>query len=248
MTAHIRLGVLRLLLLALLTGGLLALGPAGRATAVGHSVQMAQYAFAPQALTITAGDTVTWTNQDTAPHDVTTSSAPVAIHSPELQKGQSWSYTFTTPGTYTYYCSVHPDMIARVVVTAAATHSQTPASAPAASAPAAPVTHPATRRTTSSAPRTAAGAHSASPVTAATSPSAAVAPASAAPVAAAAIGGGAQSATTTATTTVAATGSSPRPLDPLLMLAGLVIGVAVLCLLLVGSRASADARQDAEAR
>ena len=59
---------------------------------------------------------MTWTNQDTAPHDVLTASAPVTVDSPMLEQGDQWSYTFTTPGTYDYYCTVHPDMTARIVV------------------------------------------------------------------------------------------------------------------------------------
>lgn len=82
------------------------------------AVKIQMYAFAPAALTITQGTAVTWTNYDTAPHTVTVSSGPVTFSSPELQKGQSFTYTFTTPGTYSYYCAVHPDMTATVVVKA----------------------------------------------------------------------------------------------------------------------------------
>lgn len=87
--------------------------------AAAHTVQIENYAFAPKSLTINVGDTVTWTNEDTAPHTVTTSSGPAKISSANLSKGQSFSYTFTKAGTYAYYCAVHPDMTATITVVAA---------------------------------------------------------------------------------------------------------------------------------
>ncbi|MEW2399794.1 cupredoxin family copper-binding protein [Streptomyces sp. NPDC046862] len=200
-----------------------------RAAAASYRVVMKGYAFAPGALTVDVGSTVTWTNQDTAPHDVKTTSGPVAIHSPMLNKGQSWSFTFTRAGSYGYYCTVHPDMTARIVVRAAA-----PAT------PAAPATHDHTG--------TASGRHATVPGRAATtaapstrapatrtarspSPSPSMSMASPAPV---------DSPPTTTAPQTQQTVSAARPLDPLLVLAGLVAGVAVLCLLLVGSRAAAS--------
>src|SRR5690348_10149497 len=79
------------------------------AHAASQSVTMAHYAFSPATITVHAGDTVTWTNTDVAPHDVTTTSSPVAVHSGTLSTGQSWTYTFTVPGAYHYICSIHPD-------------------------------------------------------------------------------------------------------------------------------------------
>ncbi|MDH6518612.1 plastocyanin [Streptomyces sp. SAI-135] len=110
--------------LALLTVWLL---PADRAQAATYSVAMKGYAFSPASLSVPAGSTVTWTDYDTAPHDVQTTSGPVPIHSPMLDKGQSWSFTFTTAGSYGYVCTVHPDMTAGITVRAAA-----PATKPAA--------------------------------------------------------------------------------------------------------------------
>ena len=60
---------------------------------------------------------MTWTNMDDAPHTVTTSSGPDKIDSPQLNKGDSFSYTFTKAGTYEYYCAVHPHMRGKVMVT-----------------------------------------------------------------------------------------------------------------------------------
>src|SRR5579859_7351888 len=92
------------------------------------AVEMTNFAFSPAAVNVHTGDTVTWTNHDTAPHDVTVTSGPVAVHSPLLSTGQTWSYTFTTPGTYDYICSIHPDMHAVVTVAAAPAQPQRPAS------------------------------------------------------------------------------------------------------------------------
>ncbi|WP_163511627.1 cupredoxin domain-containing protein [Fodinicola acaciae] len=112
--------------------------PVTPAAAATHSVSMRQYAYAPAALTITAGDTIRWTNYDTAQHDVTITNGPVSFHGPLIGKGQSWTYTFGTAGTYSYVCSIHPDMKARIVVRPkAVVSSATPAPAPARPRPSA---------------------------------------------------------------------------------------------------------------
>ncbi|MEU0950322.1 plastocyanin/azurin family copper-binding protein [Streptomyces canus] len=196
--------------------------PSGQASAASYSVAMKGYAFSPASLSVPAGSTVTWTNYDTAPHDVKTTSGPLSIHSPMLNKGQSWSFTFATAGSYGYVCTVHPDMTAGITVRAA------PAPAPAMTS-AAPRehTHTTPARTPS---RT---AHSAPAMT---MPSASPSPtASEAAVPQTAQQAAPQVTQQPVTQTAASTG---RPLDPLLVLAGLVAGVAVLCLLLVGSRTS----------
>ncbi|HEX4702788.1 MAG TPA: cupredoxin family copper-binding protein [Pseudonocardiaceae bacterium] len=85
------------------------------------AVTIQNYAFAPASLAIPAGTTVVWTNKDTAPHTVTVSSGPVTFSSPNLQQGDTFTYTFTQPGTYKYYCAVHPYMTASVTVTGTTT-------------------------------------------------------------------------------------------------------------------------------
>ena len=84
------------------------------------------YKFSPAALTVAVGDTVKWTNMDTAPHTVTVTSGPVKFNSGNLAKGESFSYTFTKAGTYAYYCAVHPDMTAKVTVTGSTPTTPTP--------------------------------------------------------------------------------------------------------------------------
>ncbi|MFC0110399.1 cupredoxin domain-containing protein [Kibdelosporangium aridum] len=94
--------------------------PAPTAAAATQQVHMSGYAYGPGTLTINVGDTVTWTNHDQAPHDAVTTAGPAQFRSPMLNTGQTWSFTFTTPGTYSYYCSVHPDMRGQIVVRQAA--------------------------------------------------------------------------------------------------------------------------------
>ncbi|MFE4723035.1 cupredoxin family copper-binding protein, partial [Streptomyces sp. NPDC056728] len=88
------------------------------ATAADHTVKITGMKFATPKLTVKVGETVKWVNEDTAPHTVTTTSGPAKLDSGTLQKGDSWSYTFTKAGTYEYYCAVHPDMKASITVVA----------------------------------------------------------------------------------------------------------------------------------
>lgn len=78
------------------------------------SVAIANFAFSPTPLTITNGTTVTWTNNDTAPHTVTATDS--SFTSGTLSKGDSYSHTFSSAGTVNYFCKVHPMMKAAVVV------------------------------------------------------------------------------------------------------------------------------------
>jgi amicyanin len=235
---------------AVLAAGLLALGlvplTAGEASAASHQVVMKGYAFAPRTLTISAGDTVTWVNQDTAPHDVKTTSGPAAIHSPMLNKGDTWSFTFTAAGSYGYLCTVHPGMTGSLVVkpaapaTAAApthAHGDHGGSRPSAAPPTAGAG--AGARTSAAATASAKDPSPASgtPTPDASTSAAAGAPSAAAPSAPPATAPPPQAA-------VSAPAGAGRPLDPLLVLAGAVAGVSVLCLLLVGSRTAAARAAD----
>jgi len=120
-----RRGALALLLAALV---LFALGSLEMARGATHTVAIADFAFSPDTLTITAGDTVTWTNEDQVAHTAT--SATGAFDSGDLEQGASFSFTFATAGTFAYLCSPHPDMTGQIVVQAAApapTAAPTPA-------------------------------------------------------------------------------------------------------------------------
>lgn len=73
------------------------------------------YRFEPKVITVTAGTTVTWTNNDHFTHNVKVEDGETM----EMKPGQSVSYTFDSPGTYGYICTFHPhDMTGTVIVTA----------------------------------------------------------------------------------------------------------------------------------
>ena len=85
--------------------------------ATGHSVAIQGFAFSPQTLTVKAGTTVTWTNGDSATHDVASTNGPATdasttdlFSSGPLGSGQSFSFTFTKAGTYYYECTIHAAM------------------------------------------------------------------------------------------------------------------------------------------
>ncbi len=80
------------------------------------AVKIANFTFGPQELKVKAGTTVTWTNEDDIPHTVV---SPNAFRSKALDSDDKFSFTFTTPGTYKYFCSLHPHMTGTIVVEAA---------------------------------------------------------------------------------------------------------------------------------
>jgi plastocyanin len=84
------------------------------ATGITH-MKMQNFAFQYAHMQVRAGTTMTWTNQDSAPHSVTFKNG--MKDSGLLYQGQSFSYTFNSPGTYQYYCAVHPSTVATVTVT-----------------------------------------------------------------------------------------------------------------------------------
>ncbi|HYZ44612.1 MAG TPA: cupredoxin family copper-binding protein [Xanthobacteraceae bacterium] len=86
------------------------------APAADAEIEIDQFAFVPQRITMKAGTTVTWINEDDAPHTVASSNK--LFKSKALDTQDKFSFTFTTPGTYAYFCSVHPHMTGSVVVEA----------------------------------------------------------------------------------------------------------------------------------
>ena len=80
-----------------------------------NSVAIKGFAFSPANITVKAGTTVTWTNQDQDAHTVTATGG--AFGSQALDTGAHYTFTFTKPGTYDYLCTIHPFMTATVVVT-----------------------------------------------------------------------------------------------------------------------------------
>jgi plastocyanin len=85
------------------------------------TVTIMNFAYSPASVSVVVGDTVVWTNHDSAPHNVVVSTGPEKFTSPTLQTGQSFSFTFTKEGSYAYYCSIHPQMKASVTVQGGAT-------------------------------------------------------------------------------------------------------------------------------
>jgi plastocyanin len=79
-------------------------------------VKIDNFSFAPATLTVAVGTTVTWTNRDDIPHTVVSTDDPRAFKSKVLDTDENFSYTFTKPGTFPYFCSVHPKMTAKVIV------------------------------------------------------------------------------------------------------------------------------------
>lgn len=81
--------------------------PAGNA-----AVTISGFEFNPGTLTVKTGTSVTWTNQDTAPHTISASS----FSSQRLNKGDSYTFKFDKAGTYDYSCGIHPSMKGKVIV------------------------------------------------------------------------------------------------------------------------------------
>lgn len=78
-------------------------------------VMISDFAYSPAEVTIQVGESVTWTNQDSAPHTATGQDRDV-LQSGTLNQGESYTQTFDTPGTYEYFCEFHPNMSGVVIV------------------------------------------------------------------------------------------------------------------------------------
>ena len=97
--------------------------PATAHAADDTSVTIADFQFTPATITIHVGDTVTWTNHGPSAHTATANNG--SFNTGVLQKGHSASHTFTTAGTFTYICQIHPFMHGTVVVLANTTSTTT---------------------------------------------------------------------------------------------------------------------------
>jgi len=92
--------------------------PARSQEVMGASTEVVidNFTFDPPKLTIRAGTKVTWINHDDVPHTATSSTKPRAFDSGTLDTDEKFSYVFATPGTYDYFCAVHPKMTAQIIV------------------------------------------------------------------------------------------------------------------------------------
>jgi amicyanin len=97
-----------------LAGGVLVAGAQTPATAI----SIDNFTFTPPTMTVKAGTTITWTNKDDIPHGIAATGNAFA-KSKALDTDDSYSFTFTTPGTYQYFCYIHPHMTGTIVVEAA---------------------------------------------------------------------------------------------------------------------------------
>ena len=78
------------------------------------SVTMGDFFFSPRSVTVAVGDTVTWRNNGDAPHNATADDG--SFQTPDLNKGQSASETFNRSGSFSYICTIHPQMTGTVRV------------------------------------------------------------------------------------------------------------------------------------
>ena len=81
-----------------------------------NTIGITDYMFGPESLTVAVGTKVTWVNHDEVPHTVVDSDGGKLIHSAALDTDDTFSFTFTKPGTYHYFCTLHPQMVGTVVV------------------------------------------------------------------------------------------------------------------------------------
>lgn len=103
-----------------LIGAMLALGLVGGgiALAADQPVAISGFSFSPGSITVSVGDSVTWTNSDAQAHTATADDS--SFDTGAISNGASKSVTFATAGTFAYHCSIHTQMTGTVVVEAAA--------------------------------------------------------------------------------------------------------------------------------
>jgi len=90
-------------------------GAAAGEKAPAREITIDNFSFGPQSLSVPAGAEVTWVNHDDIPHTVVSEDL-TSFRSRALDTDEKFTFTFSKPGTYTYFCSIHPKMTAKVVV------------------------------------------------------------------------------------------------------------------------------------
>ena len=103
---------------ALMLLGATPVGPAAASAQTPNAappvVSISNFTFSPRTLSITAGATVTWVNQDDVPHALV--AVDRSFRSKVMDTDERFSFTFTKPGEYAYFCSIHPMMTGKIVV------------------------------------------------------------------------------------------------------------------------------------
>ena len=89
-------------------------GSSHQAHATEAVIKISDFSFSPPLLTVPVGTTVTWVNDDGEPHTVVESGALFKSHA--LDTGDKFSFTFTTPGKFQYFCTIHAHMVGAIVV------------------------------------------------------------------------------------------------------------------------------------
>lgn len=100
-----------------LAAALAAVLPGLPAHAAGAEVTIDNFVFTPDGLTVPAGTRVVWTNHDDIPHSVVSAATPPLFKSAVLDTDETFARVFDTPGTYGYFCGLHPHMKGVIVVT-----------------------------------------------------------------------------------------------------------------------------------
>jgi plastocyanin len=77
-------------------------------------IRVDNFTFGPETLTVPANSTVTWINKDDVPHVIASNEG--LFKSKALDTDDKFAYTFTKAGTYSYYCSIHPKMVGKIIV------------------------------------------------------------------------------------------------------------------------------------
>ena len=89
-------------------------GAKGEAAASHMEVRVDNFTFGPATLTVPVNSTVTWVNKDDLPHVIASNDG--VFKSKALDTEDEYSFTFSKPGTYAYFCSIHPKMVGTIIV------------------------------------------------------------------------------------------------------------------------------------
>jgi len=110
-------GLVVALVLGPVIGAMLAFGAVAAQDATkkdAHEITIDNFTFTPKQLTIAVGTTVKWVNHDDIPHTVV--EKKTTFRSKALDTDDSYSFTFTSAGTFDYFCGLHPHMVGQVIV------------------------------------------------------------------------------------------------------------------------------------
>jgi plastocyanin len=93
-----------------------AAAPAEKASGPVQEIVIDNFTFAPATVTIAPGTRVVWINHDDVPHTATSTSKPKRFDTGTLDTDDKYAHVFTEPGTYNYFCAVHPKMTGQIIV------------------------------------------------------------------------------------------------------------------------------------